>query len=69
MRGKGKSSHDLTDDPTLSTEIEDRQELVNPKDEVFLYGLKLRYKGVEIHEYNKLFFVISNRKLFYCDFK
>jgi len=26
LKGKGKSSHDLTDDPTLSTEVEDLQE-------------------------------------------
>lgn len=35
MRGKGKSSHDLTDDPTLSSEVEDLQERIKPNyDEV-----------------------------------
>lgn len=47
MRGKGKSSHDLTDDPTLSSEVEDLQERIKPNyDEEDEVGRQERAKAV-----------------------
>lgn len=38
MKGKSKSSHDLTDDPTLSTEVENMEERTRnqPDEEVWI---------------------------------
>jgi len=64
LKGKGKSSHDLTDDPTLSTEVEDLQErsrLYNEEVSLICFTENSTFTEINIH----LKFSIHNNEL--CD--